>query len=694
MPSNPWLALGAGDSPVERARDARRIWDEFLAEGRPDGARAPIAASWLRSQTAGVDPGGTRAPTLLGDRREVAELLASHRLGCELPVIVRWLGRLAEDSEHLIVVSDADGLLLRVEGDPRIRSAAADAMNFVEGTLWSEDGAGTNAVGTAVAADHPIQVHAAEHFLEVVHGWTCSAAPVHDPEDGSLLGIVDLTGLAPTASADTAAAVLATARAVEADLRVQMQLRDARLRLRHVDGLATSRGRVALVSGSGRVIADDPEGLVGADRIALPPAAGVVELPGGRRAAAEPVAGEDAFLLHELDATRRRRPGGLGEWRRAQEELSRLAAEQAALRRVATLVAGRTTPDEIFQAVTEEVGLLLSADRAAVVRYEADGEWTTVVSVWRGDGSTGRGAGARFSLAGDSVTARVLSSGRPQRLDDYVDVEGAIVDAWVDETGVVPRSTIAAPIVVEGRVWGALIVLSAGPGTFPDAAESRLLAFAELAETAISNAVGRADLEASRARVVAAGDEARRRLERDLHDGAQQRLVSLALRLREAEADLPDELAAVLRAAADEATATLDELRRFSQGIHPTVLTRRGLVAAIRELARRSPVPVELDLATAERYPEPVEIAAYYVVSEAVTNAAKHAGAESVRVSLAEADGLLRVAIEDDGVGGADAAGGSGLLGLRDRVEAADGTLVVDSPAGGGTTVLAALPLS
>src|SRR3954451_19387116 len=248
MPTNPWVAVHAAASPWLHARDLRRSWDDYLSDGRIAHVRLPIAESWHRSQVAGIDPSRTRAQTLLADFRDIRERWRAHPLEAAAPLIRRWLGPVADDNEQLIVVSGADGLLLWLDGDARVRSAAADAMNFVEGTLWNEAGAGTNAIGTALAADHPVQVHAAEHFSAVVHGWTCSAAPVHDPEDGRLLGVIDLTGLMTTAHPDSLAAALGAARAVEADLRVRAQVRDAQLRVRHLERMASARGKLALVS--------------------------------------------------------------------------------------------------------------------------------------------------------------------------------------------------------------------------------------------------------------------------------------------------------------------------------------------------------------------------------------------------------------------------------------------------------------
>src|SRR3954454_18759395 len=220
MPTNPWVAVHAAASPWLHARDLRRSWDDYLSDGRLAHVRLPIAESWHRSQVAritppppprptpeswhrsqvaGIDPSRSRAPTLLADPRDVRERWRAHPLEAAAPLIRRWLGPVTGDNQQLIVVSGADGLLLWLDGDVKVRSAAADAMNFVEGARWDEAGAGTNAIGTALATDHPVQVHAAEHFSEIVHGWPCSAAPVHDPETGQLIGVIDLTGWMGTA---------------------------------------------------------------------------------------------------------------------------------------------------------------------------------------------------------------------------------------------------------------------------------------------------------------------------------------------------------------------------------------------------------------------------------------------------------------------------------------------------------------
>jgi signal transduction histidine kinase len=277
------------------------------------------------------------------------------------------------------------------------------------------------------------------------------------------------------------------------------------------------------------------------------------------------------------------------------------------------------------------------------------------------------------------------------RIDDYADASGrAGINAR--ENGI--RSSVGTPIVVEDRLWGFLGAASSAK-QLPADTEARLASFTELVATAIASAEARADLAASRARIVAAADETRRRIERDLHDGAQQRLVSLGLELRAASAAVPPQLAELgrqLSHASEEVTSVFEELREISHGIHPANLSNRGLVPALRALSRRSVLPIEFDVHVESRLPEPIEIAAYYVVSEALTNTAKHAHASVVHVELDARDTTVRLAVHDDGIGGADRQG-SGLLGLSDRIEALGGTLHVTSPTGKGTTLSIEIPL-
>ena len=381
------------------------------------------------------------------------------------------------------------------------------------------------------------------------------------------------------------------------------------------------------------------------------------------------------------------------EQRLVESELATrvLAGEQAALRRIATLVASEAAPSSVFEQVTEEVASLLEAPIASVVRYEADAT-ATVVGTWTEAGSAGIPVGTRLPLDGDSVSARVYRSGRPQRIERYG--EGGTLADRVRSLGY--RSSVAAPVTVGGRLWGALVASGRTPQALPKDSEGRLCDFAELVAQALSNADAYAKLAASRARIVEAGDAERRRLERNLHDGAQQRLVALALQLRLVEGKIeadPASATTQLAAARDQLTQALNELRELARGIHPAVLTDGGLELALRALANTAPVPVEITEVPEGRLPEAVEAAAYYLIAEAVTNVAKHAQASHVAVSVRRDNGRVVVDVADDGVGGASPMGGSGLHGLADRVEALRGHLRIDSPRDGGTRIEAQIPL-
>jgi signal transduction histidine kinase len=374
----------------------------------------------------------------------------------------------------------------------------------------------------------------------------------------------------------------------------------------------------------------------------------------------------------------------------ARMELRRFADEQAALRRVATLVARAAPPEEVFATVTEEAGRLLGASLATLSRYDPDGA-IRVIATWNSAGAALPIVGTRWSLGGRNMHTLVFQAQRPARIDDYASATGPIAEV-VREFG--HRAAVGVPISIEGRLWG-LMVVGSRVEPLPAGTEARLAGFTELAATAIANAEAQAALTASRARLVATADATRRRFERDLHDRAQQRLVSIALQLRAAQAAAPAEagdLAVRLAGAVAEVAGVLDELREIANGLHPAVLTEGGLRPALKALARRSAVPVRLDVRVRERLPEPAEIAAYYVVAEALTNAAKHAHSSVVDVEVAVGEGVLRVCVRDDGRGGADFASGSGLVGLRDRVEALGGRLSLHSPPGAGTTLEVHLP--
>jgi len=376
----------------------------------------------------------------------------------------------------------------------------------------------------------------------------------------------------------------------------------------------------------------------------------------------------------------------------ARAALERLAAEQSALRRVATLVAKEHPPDDLFATMAAELGVLLEVDASAILRYEADGT-ATVVAGW-GDNGITLPRGVRFPVAGDKLAGEGRSGGAREREENSEDATEATV-AIVRELGF--RSGVASPIVVEGAAWGAIAVLSYRPERLPRDTAARLTEFTRYAGMAVANAKSRSDLAESRARIVRAGDEARRRFERDLHDGAQQQLVSLGLELRAAEATVPPELGDLRPRLARLGTGmnnALEGLRELSRGIHPAVLSEGGLAAALRSLARRAAVPVDLslDLGT-ERFEEPVEVTAYYLTSEALTNTAKHAHASRAQISARRNDGWLELIIRDDGRGGAEASGGSGLTGLVDRVEAIGGTIHIESGAGRGTAIKVKLPI-
>jgi PAS domain S-box-containing protein len=379
------------------------------------------------------------------------------------------------------------------------------------------------------------------------------------------------------------------------------------------------------------------------------------------------------------------------ERRRDEEALRALAEQQAALRRVATTVASEAEAERVFAVVTEEVGRLLGAHTANMVCFQPDGAGLVVGAWSTGDVRTVP-LGTRVALDGATVAARILRSGRPERLDDYADVDGSTAELL---RGLGFRAAVGAPVSLSGRLWGAVMVSTVEARPFPAGSEQRIADFGELVGLALANAEAREALAASRARIVEAADAERWRIERNLHDGAQQQLIALSLMLRRAEALLAEgdpDAPALVRRAGDALADALAELRELARGIHPAVLTDRGLEPALEMLAGRSGIPCELAVTLDERLPPPVEAAAYYLVAEALANASKHARASRVRVQLQRADGSAVVKVSDDGVGGADEGGGSGLRGLGDRVEALGGRLALSSPPGAGTTLSARIP--
>jgi signal transduction histidine kinase len=376
---------------------------------------------------------------------------------------------------------------------------------------------------------------------------------------------------------------------------------------------------------------------------------------------------------------------------RSEVALRALAEEQAALRRVATVVASEAEQERLFAVVTEEVGRALGANSSNTLRFERDGT-AIVVGAWNTPGAPSVPVGTGEMLDGPTVGNQILTSGRPARVDDFEGMEGATA-AMLRGLGV--RSAIGAPITLAGRLWGAVIISSTERHAFPPGAEQRVADFAELVALALGNAEAREEVAASRARIVEAGDAERRRIERNLHDGAQQRLVTLSLILKLAERKVADgdaEAGELLARANEELAEALQELRELARGIHPAILTDRGLEPALEMLAGRSSVPVELCTELDVPLPRPVEAAAYYIVAEALTNTSKYACASRVRVSVSRANGQATVDVADDGQGGADPPKGSGLRGLADRIEALGGTFEVESPPGAGTTLRAQMP--
>jgi signal transduction histidine kinase len=354
---------------------------------------------------------------------------------------------------------------------------------------------------------------------------------------------------------------------------------------------------------------------------------------------------------------------------------------------VAVLVARGTPPDVVFKTVAAEVSKLLDTDVTLIGRYESDSTFTYLATV--GEHLPQTDALHRLMLGGNNLVTNILRSGRSESMT--YDIATGPIAAYARQLGI--RGAIGTPIVVEGRIWGAMLAGWTRSTHGPPDALRRIADITELVATTIANAESRAALIESRARVVAASDESRRRIERDLHDGAQQRLVTLALKLRSHQADAAPEMARLLDEASSDIEEVLHELRELAHGLRPPMLAEGGLKPALNGLVRRAPIPVRLDVQVDHRLPERIEVAAYYIVGEALTNVAKHARASFATVDVRATAEVLSITVADDGIGGADPARGSGLLGLRDRVEAIGGTISLISPPE-GTTVIADLPIT
>jgi GAF domain-containing protein len=377
----------------------------------------------------------------------------------------------------------------------------------------------------------------------------------------------------------------------------------------------------------------------------------------------------------------------------ARDRVSRLADEQSALRQVAVLVARGTDSTAVFDAVCEVTCRLVGAAFVNLVQFTSDG-FSLTIAGWSRYGEA-LPVGTRYPLAPGTLGGKITHTGAPARMErDEVSVEE--LASFLRQHGVGTR--IGAPVVVEGKLWGALIAGTTDGGeSLVPGTEGRLARFTELIATAISNAASRRELIASRARIVAAGDEERRRVERNLHDGIQQRLIALGLEIQVVRSTVSPEFEEAhvgFERVGGEVESILEDVRELSRGLHPTLLTRAGLGPSLRALARRSSIPVELSVRLSDRLPDPIEIGAYYVVSEALTNAIKHSQAKGISITVSADDSGLTAVIEDDGVGGATAGEGSGILGLADRVEALGGRLALSSPQRGGTRVAVEFPLA
>jgi signal transduction histidine kinase len=385
-------------------------------------------------------------------------------------------------------------------------------------------------------------------------------------------------------------------------------------------------------------------------------------------------------LLHENAESRT-------ELAASEAHAHELANEQAALRRVATLVAQGASPDDVFSAVAEEVAGIIDLPVVSISRFEADRSFTILGIA----GQTQFTIGSRWPVEDEGLARTIQVTGRPARWDDYSAMQGRLGDAVRKD---MMASTIGVPIVVDGSIWG-FLGAGAGKGTsIPEDIEHRLVRFTELVATAVSNTTTRTELLTSRARVVSATDETRRRLERDLHDGIQQWLVALALRARKAATGTQGQewMREEVSGLADDLVAVTDELREISRGIHPAILSDAGLDDALKALTGRTSIPIDLKVEFEGRYDATLEATVYYVAAEAITNAAKHASASIVSVRGGRRNGVIELEISDDGVGGADPRGGSGLIGLRDRVDTLGGTMSLVSPIGEGTTISVQLP--
>jgi signal transduction histidine kinase len=358
---------------------------------------------------------------------------------------------------------------------------------------------------------------------------------------------------------------------------------------------------------------------------------------------------------------------------------------------IAKLVAGRADEETVFGTVAERAAHDLGVDAAAVLRY-VGGERAVVVGAWREGGPRGMPVNAELDFdARNSALGRIRATRRPARAESY---EGSRGELPIVMQAAGLRSSVAAPVMVGGEAWGAVVASTTREEPFDPGAEERLCEFAELVGFAVAGGDADRSLARTRAELLAGADEARRQLERDLHAGPQQHLAAVAvtLRLARTTAGADTELGRQLDAALAEVVEAKASLEEIGRGVHPKVLSERGLAAAVLALSARSPLPVSLRELPGRRFAPTIEATAYFVVSEALGNAAEHAGATDVSVVVGDRGDRLEVEVRDDGRGGADPQAGTGLRALAQRVDAVDGRMEVESPAGGGTIVRAVLP--
>jgi signal transduction histidine kinase len=487
--SSQWPAVGADTDPLSRARQLQRSWERLLADGAlgpelPPGAtaglRPGIVESWRRSLATGLDPTDLLAP-IEADESEVLGRWFDHPLASLTHVLTEQLRRVAEESQSVVVVTDASGLVLHRVGDESLKERAAE-MNLVEGARYSEAADGTNGIGTALAADQPFQVFAFEHFNERHHEWVCSGAPVHDPVSGETVGLIDVSSLWKIAHPRSLELVTTAARTIELGLLDVRRDQDARLRRRYGDLM--TRSTDLLVNRDGYVLAGaEPARSKPLD---IPDDGGEVVLGDGSVSVAAALGQGEAFLVRQV-TSHHAKSAPVEVLDRAEKHVRELVAEQSALRQVATLVARESSPDQLFAAVAEQVARVFDVPLVRVVRYEPDG--SVIVGGFSEGGHEPFRIGSRWPLGSPGATTTVRKTGRPARVEDYAHLPGEVAAA-VRDAGM--RSTVASPIVVEGRLWGAMVVLVPRHEPFPDDTEARLTDFTELVAAAIANAESRA----------------------------------------------------------------------------------------------------------------------------------------------------------------------------------------------------------